>query len=325
MFKKIAVPFGTLAVIGWLAWTLSPWPSALFYRALMDKGGVAMNEALVKHVVVPVSESRNMAVLANEPDVVLDVFRPEQGRALPMILWIHGGAFLSGSKDQISNYLRIFSAKGYAVAGVNYTLAPGALYPTPVRQISAVLRYMSENAALLGIDPSRIVLAGDSAGAQIAAQVALIVSQPEYAQRIGFSSPIASDALRGVILHCGFHDPEAIKSEGAFGGFVKTATWAYFGVKSLKSDPRAKDVSIVANVGAGFPPMFISVGNADPLGPQSKALAYAAKAKGVAVDSLFFPDDYSPPLQHEYQFDLDTEAGRLALDRTEAFLRRVLN
>jgi acetyl esterase len=325
MFKKIAVTFGTLAIAGWLAWALSPWPSAMFYRALMNKGGVAMNDALAKHVVVPVSESRNMAILANEPDVLLDVYRLEVGKAGPVIVWIHGGAFLSGSKDQISNYLRILAAKGYAVAGVNYTLAPGAQYPTPVRQISSALRYLSENAALLGIDPSKIVLAGDSAGAQIAAQIALVISQPEYAQRAGFAAPIARDALRGVILHCGFHDPEAIKSEGAFGGFVKTATWSYFGVRSLKGEPRSKDVSIVANIGASFPPMFISAGNADPLGPQSKALAEVAKSKGVAVDALFFRDDYNPPLQHEYQFDLDGQAGRLALDRTEAFLNRVLN
>jgi hypothetical protein len=71
--------------------------------------------------------------------------------------------------------------------------------------------------------------------------------------------------------------------------------------------------------------MFISAGNADPLGLHSKALAEVAKAKGVDVDGLFFPDDYSPPLQHEYQFDLDEKAGRLALDRTETFLKRVMN
>ena len=48
--------------------------------------------------------------------------------------------------------------------------------------------------------------------------------------------------------------------------------------------------------------------------------AEIAKAKGVPVDSLFFPESYTPPLRHEYQFDLDSDAGRLALDRSLEFL-----
>jgi acetyl esterase len=80
------------------------------------------------------------------------------------------------------------------------------------------------------------------------------------------------------------------------------------------------EFSVVRNVTAEFPPMFISVGNADPLAPHSRRLAETAAKLGVAVDSLFFPDDYTPPLQHEYQFDLDSEAGKLALERTLKFL-----
>lgn len=169
---------------------------------------------------------------------------------------------------------------------------------------------------------SKIVLAGNSAGAQNAAQTALVISQPEYAQRVGLSPAVASSALKGVILHCGFHDPDGIKANGALGGFVATVVWSYFGSKSLAEEPRAKEFSIVANVGAGFPPMFISAGNGDPLGPQSRKLAEVAAQKGAVVDSLFFPDDYTPPLQHEYQFDLDTGAGQTALRRTLEFLAK---
>jgi len=53
--------------------------------------------------------------------------------------------------------------------------------------------------------------------------------------------------------------------------------------------------------------------NADPLAPQSRMLAEVVTQHGVPVDTLFFPDDYAPPLAHEYQFDLDTEAGQTAL------------
>ena len=78
---------------------------------------------------------------------------------------------------------------------------------------------------------------------------------------------------------------------------------------------------MVRNVTADFPPMFISVGNDDPLAPHSRLLVETAAKLGVSVDGLFFPDDYKPPLPHEYQFNLDTEAGREALQRTLAFLK----
>lgn len=71
---------------------------------------------------------------------------------------------------------------------------------------------------------------------------------------------------------------------------------------------------------ADFPPAFISAGNADPLLRHSTALAETLASHGVSVDSLFFPSDYAPGLPHEYQFNLDTDAGRLALDRSGAFL-----
>jgi hypothetical protein len=61
-------------------------------------------------------------------------------------------------------------------------------------------------------------------------------------------------------------------------------------------------------------------GNADPLLFHSKILVEAARRLGVTVDALFFPDDYTPPLQHEYEFDLDAEAGKIALQRSLKFV-----
>jgi acetyl esterase len=71
-----------------------------------------------------------------------------------------------------------------------------------------------------------------------------------------------------------------------------------------------------------FPPSFISAGNGDPLLPQSIALADRLASRGVRVERLFFVSDRQPPLPHEDQFSLDNEAGRLALERSLAFLAR---
>jgi len=65
---------------------------------------------------------------------------------------------------------------------------------------------------------------------------------------------------------------------------------------------------------------FISAGSADPLLPQSRELAATLSARGVRVDSLFFPDDHAAALPHEYQFNLDTDEGQLALERAVGYL-----
>jgi acetyl esterase/lipase len=96
--------------------------------------------------------------------------------------------------------------------------------------------------------------------------------------------------------------------------------WSYSGGKSFAHDPFFATASIIDYVTSDFPPAFISVGNADPLEQQSHAFADALVSRGVRVDALFFPKDYSPPLPHEYQFNLDTDAGRLAFERTVNFL-----
>lgn len=314
-----------IAVAGYAAYVLSPWPSALFIRHLMDRGGTAAAAALDKHVPAGITAMLNERYDAGSADAVLDVFFPAASdnteRALPTIVWIHGGAFLSGTKDHVANYLKILAANGYTAVGVNYSLAPGAAYPTPIRQVNAALAYLQKNAARFHIDRSKLFLAGDSAGAQIAAQVAIVVSVPPYAKAMGIVPAIERAQLRGVVLHCGMFDPELLNPGGPLGGFIRTVGWSYFGIQDFVKDPRMAEFSVVRNVTAAFPPMFISVGNADPLAPHTRRLTETAAGLGVSVDSLFFPDDYKPPLPHEYQFDLDTEAGKLALERTLAFLK----
>lgn len=304
-----------LLVIGYAALELSPWPAALFYRFVMNRGADMLARAAEKHVPPGVA-----AVLDEpyHPRAALDVYYPAQGSGpLPTIVWVHGGGFFAGSKNQLANYLKILAARGYTVVAVGYSLAPASRYPTPVRQLNAALGYLVQNAGRLRVDPQRLYLAGDSAGAQLAAQVANILTVPSYAQTVGISPSMERAQLRGVILFCGVFDLELADPHGPFGHFFRTVTWAYSGQKNA---PPLPEISVMRFVTREFPPAFISAGNGDPLLRQSRAMAEALTKQGAKVETLFFPDDYRPELPHEYQFNLDTDAGRLALERTLKFL-----
>jgi acetyl esterase/lipase len=103
---------------------------------------------------------------------------------------------------------------------------------------------------------------------------------------------------------------------------MTTVLWAYAGRRRFEDDPDLALGSVVDHITPAFPPTFVTVGNADPLRVHSEALADRLAARGVEVDTVFWPETHEPPLGHEYQFDLDGEAGRLAFDRMLAFLRR---
>ena len=318
-----------LTVVGAAAYgalKFSPWPSVLLIRYAFAKDTASRTLVLEKHQPADVVESRDQRYAAGE-DARLDVFFPSMaarsGQALPTIVWIHGGAFVYGSKSDVAGYLRILAARGYTTVGIDYSIAPSEKYPTPVKQANEALAFLVRNAARYHVDTARLFLAGDSAGAQIAAQLAAIISDPRYAASVGISPSIPRTQLRGIALFCGVYDLSAIKLDGQFGGFIRTVSWSYFGSKNLTDDPRLAEFAVNRQLTPAFPPAFISVGNADPLAPQSALMAAAMRNQGVTVDSLFFPADYNPPLVHEYHFNLDQAAASEALARLNAFFDRL--
>lgn len=321
MRRWLLVPVVLVAAVI-AAFALSPWPGVILIRIAFDRGAAAAAEGLRPFVPDGVT-TITRAYDSGDPGAVLDIHRrPGTAADAPVIVWVHGGGFVSGRRQDLTNYLTILAGQGFTTVNVDYTIAPDAHYPTPVRQLGTALAYLHQNRAALGLGTGGFVLGGDSAGAQIAAQTAALATGPDYARLVAMpAAPWASD-LRGVILFCGVYDMAALgQGGGLLGWFVHAAGWAYSGTRDWRTDPGFATATVTPHVTAAFPPAFISAGNADPLAPQSVALAARLGALGVAVDTLFFPPGYAPALGHEYQFDLTAEAGRQALDRLTEWLR----
>lgn len=320
--RRLLISIAALVAIVIAAFLLSPWPSVWVIRSIFDKGAADASAKLAKHVPANV-ETATFRYDPLDKDAVLDIYKPPKVEAgSPTIVWIHGGGFVSGRRSDIANYAKILASQGFNVVNVDYTIAPEATYPTPIRQVSKALGYLDANSAKLGIDTRRIVLAGDSAGAQIAAQVAAVTVAEPYARRVGVTPAVMPSQIAGTLLYCGVYDVTHMGGGGGIlGWFVQSTTWAYSGRRNWREAEGFDTLSVAPNVTAAFPPAFVSAGNADPLGPQSVAMADALQANGVKVERLFFPENYQPPLGHEYQFDLDTQAGKHALARSTAWLK----
>ncbi len=320
---SLAILLG-FAIVIYGAFQLSPWPSAMLIRMAFDRGARIASDSLEKHVPEDVSSLLNEHYDTADTDAYLDVFFPtviaNSTISKPTIVWVHGGGWVSGNKSYLSNYLKILASKGYTVIAIGYSIAPEKKYPTPVDQTNSALAYIKAHADRLHVDTTHIFLSGDSGGAQIAAQVANVLTSREYARTMGIVPAIDRLNLRGVLLYCGAYDVTQIDLKGPFGYFLKTILWSYTGDRNFTDNKKLEEASIIDHLTPQFPPTFISVGNADPLEPQSQEFAKRLNTLGVLVDALFFSSKYEPQLPHEYQFNLDIDAGKLALYRSIQFV-----
>ncbi|WP_087625050.1 alpha/beta hydrolase [Aeromicrobium sp. PE09-221] len=303
-------------------WRVPRAGSALIRRAF-TRGGARTVARLAPFVPAHVAGRRGVAY-GTRPEELLDVWYPEgTEHPLPTVVWVHGGGWVAGSPADVEPYAKILAAEGYTVVAVDYTLAPAARYPLPLRQVNAAIGWLVEHAEELHIDADRLVLAGDSAGAQISAQLAAAITEPSYADLIGLRPAIGAGQLCGVISHCGPQAPALLAGARGIGGwFVRTVGRAYFATTSFDS-PRVREASVAEHVSSRYVPTLVTGGNGDPLTIQGRLFTERLTDAGVDVTALFWPADHEPPLGHEFQFDLNLPESQQVLDATKDFLARV--
>ena len=99
----------------------------------------------------------------------LDLYVPDAGENLPLIIWIHGGAWRGGSKEHYApmEYLK----SGYAGVSINYRLSQHAIFPAQIEDVKAAVRWLRANAETYCLDPNRFAVWGSSAGGHLVAML----------------------------------------------------------------------------------------------------------------------------------------------------------
>lgn len=254
----------------------------------------------------------------DSPNSLLDIYYPKDAvDSMPVILWIHGGGYVGGSKESRQDYAMSLANAGYVVANIDYSLAPAVLYPGPIVQANEALAYMNVHASNYGGDMERVFIGGDSAGAQIASQVAALVSNAELAKTMAIQPSISSNQLQGAVLLCGIYNMTTLRAT-AFPNIDFFLT-AYTGAEPFESFAKIDELSTVQHISSDFPPVFITAGDADPFVSQSTELVDVLQSYEVQVASVFFKGTQKN-LKHEFQYDLYTDDARETLEQTLDFL-----
>lgn len=101
----------------------------------------------------------------------LDVYIPESDTLMPCLIWIHGGAWLAGSKDGLAQEIDTLLYHRYVIVSIGYRLSTEAIFPAQINDCKAAIRFIKKNSDKYQIDSSRIAVAGASAGGHLAALV----------------------------------------------------------------------------------------------------------------------------------------------------------
>jgi len=215
--------------------------------------------------------------------MLLDLYLPAKSeKPVPLIIWIHGGAWMGGSKDNPSPALR-FISDGYAVAHVGYRLSQEAKFPAQIHDCKAAVRWLRANAAKYNLDPNKFAAWGASAGGHLVALLGLSAGLKEMEGTV--NDLTQSSKVQAVVdwfgptdfLHIG--DPESDLRHNA----PDSPESKLIGGAILEHKDLAAKASPIMYVSKEAPPFLIMHGDKDRTVPFNQSeLLYSALSKAGA-------------------------------------------
>ena len=259
-----------------------------------------------------VAEVREIAVPSGGGDVAVRIFRPETEGTPGIVVYLHGGGWVMGTVDSYDTPLRaLANASGAVVAGVEYRLAPEHRFPAALDDTLAAIRWLAAHGDEVGGDGTRLALAGDSAGGNLAAVAAL---------RLRGEVPIRIQALIYPVIDAALNTPSyADFSEGhGLSAASMRRFWNLYLDGADGSHPDASP-SRAADHG-GVAPAYVLSAEEDVLRDEGEEYARALERSGVPTELVRWPGT----IHGFFRWLALTPAAREAIDAVGARLRRAL-
>ena len=223
-------------------------------------------------------------VSGGHPRQVLDLYLPDLGHATPLIIWIHGGAFRMGSKEDHVPFEML--EQGYAIASLNYRLSQHARFPAQIEDCKAAVRWLRAHADTYGLDLLRFASWGESAGGHLAAMLGTAGHERSF--EVGEHLD-RSSCVQAVLDFFGPTDFLQMDAQRLPEGMVHDAADSpesqLVGGPIQERPAKVARANPVTYVTPEAPPFLIVHGDRDPLVPygQSLLLVDALRAAGVPV------------------------------------------
>lgn len=219
---------------------------------------------------------------AGDAPLLLDLYIPAHTPSPPVVVWVHGGAWRSGSKKDPP--LLPLANRGIAVASVDYRLSPVAKFPAQSHDIKAAIRFLRGKSRELGINTERVAIAGGSAGGHLAALVGVTAGVKQLEGELGDHRD-QSSAVQAIVSFYGPTNLTTILAQSTPHGLsvrVPALELLFGGHPDQKPD-LARLASPALHIDPQDPPLLIFHGDQDPQVPinQSHELVGAYKKHGL--------------------------------------------
>lgn len=228
---------------------------------------------------------------AGTKDLRLDLYRPEKPEgALPVVVWIFGGAFRTGNKEAQAQTASWLATRGYAVAAINYRLSGEVKFPAQIQDCKAAVRWLRARASAYGLDPARIGAWGASSGGHLATMLGTSGGVADLEGDSG--NPKESSRVQAVVDFFGPTDFLQMDA-GALPGGMKhdpadSPESQLVGGPIQENKDKVARANPITYVTPDAPPFLILHGNRDPLVPLNQSeLLFAALQKADAKPSFF--------------------------------------
>ena len=148
----------------------------------------------------PAATYSDLAYASTSPSQVLDLWLPSNPSGpVPLVIFVHGGAFKGGDKSMEAGNVASVLAEGYAAASLDYRLSGEAPFPAAVQDIKAAVRWLRANASTYGLDPDRFAAWGESAGGNLVAMIGTTGDQVTILDDATLGSTDVSSAVQAVV------------------------------------------------------------------------------------------------------------------------------
>lgn len=226
----------------------------------------------------------------------LDLYLPKtraSAAPLPVIVFVHGGGWVGGSKAAGRAVVRPYAATGsYAGVSIGYRLAGEARWPAQVHDCKAAIRWIRANAARHGLDPERIGVIGSSAGGTLGTLLGVSGGAEDLEGSVGPHGS-ASSRVTCVVNRFGrlnfLAQPESARASAAQAGPLAQRLALMFGGPVDEHAPLARRASPLSHAAAGLPPIITFHGTADPLVPFGQAEEFDAAMRRAGGAHVLVP------------------------------------
>lgn len=250
--------------------------------------------------------------------LLMDVWRPDGGQTaagLPVIVRIHGGAWIRGSRGELPEWNRWLRQRGYVVFDIDYRLPPEAGWRDEIGDVKCAIGWIAAHAGEFGIDPTRIHLMGNSAGGNLA----MLAAYSARDMALPPSCPTSPVEIRGVINLYGPSDLAYTYTRTGSPGFIQPALDRYVGGAAESQQERYRVLSPLSYAASGVPTLTV-FGTQDRIIPadQVAALGAALDASGIANEAVVIP-----ATDHAFDANWNSLAAQIARVKIVQFLQQI--